>query len=46
MSVIGVIASPKLSAAPSTAEVMVPNVEVESHTVVWNVVELMTAVTV
>jgi hypothetical protein len=33
--VIGVIASPKLSAAPSTAEVMVPNVEVDNHTLPW-----------
>ena len=46
MSVIGVIASPKLSAAPSTAEVMVPYGKVDSQMLVWKVVPLMTAVTV
>jgi hypothetical protein len=44
--VIGVIASPKLSAAPSTAEVMVPYADVDNQTLVWKVVPLMTAVIV
>ena len=46
MSEIGVIASPKLSAAPSTIEVMVPYGEVDSQMLVWKVVPLMTAVIV
>ena len=46
MNVIGVIASPKLSAAPSTIEVMVPYGEVDSQMLVWKVVPLMTAVIV
>ena len=43
---IGVIASPKLSAAPSTNEVMVAYVEVDIQMLVWKVTLLMTAVTV
>ena len=43
---IGVIASPKLSAAPSTVEVMVPYADVDNQTLVWKVVPLMTAVIV
>ena len=43
---IGVIASPKLSAAPSTAEVIVPYGAVDSQMLVWKVVPLMTAVIV
>ena len=43
---IGVIASPKLSAAPSTAEVMVPYGDVDSQMLVWKVVPLIIAVIV
>jgi len=44
--VIGVIASPKLSAAPSTVEVITPKIEDDSQISVWKVVPLMTAVIV
>ena len=43
---IGVIASPKLRCAPSTAEVMVPYGDVDNQMLVWKVVPLMTAVIV
>ena len=43
---IGVIASPKLSAAPSTVEVIVPYGDVDNQMLVWKVIPLMTAVTV
>ena len=46
MSVIGVIASPSCSSAPSTVEVISPKLEDDSQISVWKVVPLIIAVIV